>query len=136
MRYVNAGLIGALAGVVAGVVLGVPLMCWGPGSDDPLAALWLLFGALVTAPAGLVVGLVLARGARTGRLVAGALAGPAVLGALLAMAVAFATLREEVLDEWFNLPVFGAMGAAAGALTSIRVRVSGRPRSQLRNGRP
>ena len=136
MRYLNAGLMGAVAGAIAGAIVGTPLMLWGPGANDPLAVLWVFLGALVTAPAGIVVGLLLARGSRTGRFAAGARAGPAILGALVTAGAALAMFREEVLDEWFNLPVFGAMGAAAGLLTSSLLRPRPpRPRRSAERGR-
>lgn len=135
MKYLIAGTGGALAGAIAGAVLGIPLMLWGPGANDPLAILWLFFGALVTAPAGIVVALALVWGTPKQRFVAGTYVKPAVLGALVGSGTAFAILREEALDEWFNLPVFALMGAGTGVLTSFLFRPRALPPPRRRSAR-
>jgi hypothetical protein len=122
MKYVLAAMIGALAGGIAGAVLGVPFMLWGPGSNDPLAGLWVICGALGTAPAGIVVALALTWGTPRRRFVAGTFPKPAGLGAVVAVATALALLNNEAHDEWFNLLVFAGMGAGAGVLTSLLLR--------------
>lgn len=73
----------------------------------------------MTAPAGIVVGLTLAWGWRRGRLSTGVVWKAAVLGASMASATVAALCWDETTDEGFNLLVFAAMGAAAGAVTAV-----------------
>lgn len=126
--YVQAASIGWIVGVLAGGLAGAALMRWGPGSNDPLAGLWLVFGVILTIPAGMVVGLVLVWGRRQGRFATGVVWRAAALGGWVEGGAAVAVLWDEVIDEWFNLPVFAGMGAAAGAVTSVLLGTARRAR--------
>jgi hypothetical protein len=137
-RALAGGAVGLPVGALVGALAGVPMMLWGPGSDDPLAGLWVVMGGFLTIlPGGLAgafVGWQSARAPARRRTMLVA----AAIGAAASAVLALSLFREETLDEAGNLLVLAGMGALAGVAVAW-LHAAGRDRpgrgARARGGR-